>query len=208
MYVDHLDLYALFPAQDIFISQLYPAATDVIAAAVIGIALDNAVVHLADITQQVSRDLGRIRTDGPVDSEKSGKIAFVEPHLDLFGQLLEQHRSATARKTGSLVQFLAYLFDRHTEDTAHRRRIERAHLPRSSHQVVRLLALYQEPAVTVVYLAARRELHHIPQRIIIRTGFVTVVDHLQIEEPHQQYQHDTDHGQLQYFHPRQTIHFS
>ena len=133
MYVDHLNLYALFPAQDIFISQLYPAATDVIAAAVIGIALNNAVVHLTDITQQVSRDLGRIRTDGPIYGKKSGKIAFVEPYLDLFGQLLEQHRSTAARKTGSLVQFPAYLFDRHTEDTAHRRRIERPHLTRSSH---------------------------------------------------------------------------
>ena len=85
VYVDHFDLDALFSAKHFFVSLLDTAHADVVAAAVVRVALEDAVVDLAHVAQQVACHFGRVGAHRAVDGEETRKAVLLEAQLDLLG---------------------------------------------------------------------------------------------------------------------------
>lgn len=184
MYIDLHDFDALRATQLFLVGAFEATSTDIIAFLIIGFSLQIVVIHLADITQDVSRYGAFIDAERTLLDIKTPKtIKLILPaSILLLRNLLHKNRRRIRRVGASLVHFFDKIVVGDSQHLAHGSGIDIFGDTRNHHQIVDSLVIDEQFAVAVVDKPTSGILGAIAKCLLVGQLAVRRVENLEKEQ--------------------------
>ena len=178
----------LFPTEVLLPCGLDAGFSGVVAAAVLtGMAVQEALVHFGNISEEVSAGVEGIITDGSGHAFEAGELVFhlVEPHVCLRRNL-PQHDYGLISNAAPVLPVFFHLFPDEvlpgSENAGEGGRVEGLDLPGGHEDVIGDLVPDENPPCAVIDDAPCRVNHLIYHGVVGGVPLVPVVENLDLEE--------------------------